>query len=325
MATSISDHLGVDPQLFALTGAFDAILDVDSLLFIDPHLLPDSKASEIACSYQRVLTHFRKILTVLSACHTVGDPFWREADRLFKFPELKGLCIGYSGKSTSGSGMGPGLRRQVLSTAKAIVDAGVANPELFELIGVFEEKIGPDRISDMVGKIIVKDLLAYTSRTLTELGAPVKLISYDNESYRSVTNPYNHSPVIMVPRDILRDLPVAKCWSDIDVVCAENLALRNRVNKIIGNTWRQATRQKKQTLKELLVAEPDVVRDLINLYKNKPALQYDFDNDPAGEVAWYKATRNYTRQFPLALCLGSMPSPEDVLAVVVKICNKFKI
>jgi len=86
MPKSISDHIGVSAQSFAATGAFDAILDVDSLLFIDPHLLSSSSAPEVAASYETVRSRFRRILKVLSYSRAEDDPFWKGAVRLLLFP-----------------------------------------------------------------------------------------------------------------------------------------------------------------------------------------------------------------------------------------------
>ena len=324
MPKSLSDYLGIDPKDFAETGAFDAILDVDSLLFIDPHLIASSSASEIAASYRKIRNRFLHILKMLCLSKSRGDIFWRKAVELFTFPELKGLCIGYSGRSTSGSGMGVALREQVLETAKVIVDAGTDDPEIFELMGVFEAGIGPDRISDMVGRIIIEDLLEYSSRIFHQLQVATECITYQGKTYNIVRNPYNGAPVILIPRDVLRSLPLAESWSDIDLVCAHNSELRRRVNKLIGETWRQATSEKKDTLKQVLLREPEVLQDLLNLDKQKPALRYDFESDPAGEVAWYKATKDLAKLFPLALALKPTASAADVLEVVIRICNKFK-
>ena len=57
---------------------------------------------------------------------------------------------------------------------KQLVDAGIDDPVLFELVGIFQENIGPDRISDMVAKIIIDDLILYTQRICKELGIPLK-------------------------------------------------------------------------------------------------------------------------------------------------------
>lgn len=323
MPISLSEYIKIDESEFKKTGAFDAILDVDSKLFIDPHLLQATKVPELAKSYERITKLFEELLLILSKSKEEGDIFWRTALRKFYFPELKGLCIGYSSKGTAGSGMGPSLRIQILRTAKSIVDAGLQEPELFELIGLFEENVGPDRISDMVGRIIVSDLQQYTQRVFEELKTPT--ISIQNTPYRSIYNPFNGQPLILLPKEILNDLPIAECWEEIDVICRHNAALRLRINEVIGETWKKATTSvRKSKLREVLVEEPEILDDLINLYRKKPAKIYDFESDPAGQVIWYKVSRQYASNYPLVLELPNEPTVEDVLKTVLTICEKFK-
>ena len=323
MPVTISNHIGIDTKTFAKTGAFDAILDIDSKLFIDPHLLEDCKVPELASSYSKVKKHFEEILHLLSASKVENDTFWREALRRFSFPELRGLCIGYSSKGTLGSGMGKMLRIQILRTAKEIVDAGIKDPEFFELLGLFEEGIGSDRISDMVGRIIIDDLYKYTHRVFTDL--KVKTSPIKNTPFSSVINPFSRYPIILLPKEILRDLPIANCWEDIDLVCSHNQALRREVNGLIGDTWKKATQSaKKSTLKFVLTKKPEVMRDLIDSYKRKPAEQYDFESDPAGQVLWVTASKTYVENYPLTISIAKNPKPDEVLEVVRKICNKFK-
>ncbi|MBV5349816.1 hypothetical protein JZU71_01250, partial [bacterium] len=83
--------------------------------------------------------------------------FWKAADNMLTFPEVKGLCIGYAAEGSRGSGMGAELRYELLTNIRKIVLAGVDDPVLFELVGVFQDKVGPDRISDMIAKIIIAD------------------------------------------------------------------------------------------------------------------------------------------------------------------------
>jgi hypothetical protein len=322
LPVSISEHLGISPSQFDKTGAFDAIFDVDSRLFIYPHRLPASAAPELASSYSKVQKLFSDLLKILVNSKREGDIFWKAALTKFNFPELEGLCIGYSSKSTSGSGMGPRLRLRVLRSAKAIVDSSNVDPEIFELVGLFEEDIGPDRISDMVGRIIVQDLREYTERILKEL--KVKTVPILKGKYQSIMNPFNGLSVILVPRDILRDLPMAVEWSDIDLVCEFNQALRRKVNDLIGDTWKRATSEKKKVLRDVLLSEPEVSRNLIDLYKKKPAATYDFDTDRSGEVVWLRASRQFVSNFPLSLVLPKTPTPVDLLKIVGTICAKFK-
>jgi hypothetical protein len=324
MPVSVSENLGVDKARFDRTGAFDAILDVDSRLFIDSHLVRNTEAPELASSYEKIGQRFDDVIRLLVMNRRPGDPFWRRASALLSFPEVKGLCIGYSSSSTSGSGMGQELRGQLLLTAKAIIDAGIQDPRIFELMGLLEPGIGADRISDMMAHIIIEDLLKYSERIFGDLGTTTRVYTRKGHEYRLVPNPHNRWPIILVPRDVLRDLPVAHSWSDIDRVQTINEEVRRRVNEAIGSTWKQAVRIPKPQLRDFLLRNPDVLRSLLDAYKEKPAIRYDFERDPAGQVAWYWATRRVTKQDPLTLTLSPVPTPEEVLEVVLVICNKFK-
>ncbi|MBN1452926.1 MAG: hypothetical protein JW963_18050 [Anaerolineales bacterium] len=324
MPISISEYIGVDWETFAKTGAFDAVLDVDSKLFIDPQLLKHSEAPELQDSYTTLSQRFAEIMKLLSHSKRYGDSFWRQAWRLFPSREVKGLCIGYSASGTSGTGIGKRLRGQILSTAKEIVDAGVQDPEIFELMGLLEEGIGADRISDMVASMIIDDLLAYSRRVFAELSVTRGEWTFRDRVYTIPINPFNRHPVILVPKDILRDLPIANSWSDVDIVARYNAQLRHKVNAIIGESWKEAVRVQKRVLRETLIREPDLMHELVELYKSKPATRYDFENDPAGLIIWYRASKQFTENYPLELALPHWPTAEAVLEVVMIICNRFK-
>ena len=75
--------------------AFDPVLDLDTRLFIDPHLLKHTEIPELKDSYENLQKHFVAIGKLLVACEIQGDVFWRKADALMNWPEVKGLCIGY--------------------------------------------------------------------------------------------------------------------------------------------------------------------------------------------------------------------------------------
>ncbi len=323
MATSITDFLGIDKQKFNEYGAFDAILNVDSRFFIDPHLLKDCKIPDFQNSYSKVEKRFRDILLVLKHSKNEGDIFWKNAEKFFEFPEIKGLCIGYSNKGTSGSAIGPGLRSRLLHTAKSIMEAGIVEPEIFELVGLFESNIGPDRISDVVANIIYEDILKYTENMWDIFNISTKNIKYREEVYKMVVNPFNNAPILLLPKDLLKDLPIAFDWSDIDRVCAHNEELRNKVNNIIGYTWKQATSGKKQILREAVLDEPELMRDLITLYRAKPFGKYDFENDRSGQIAWYEVSKKFTRDFPLQID-KRLTNEEGFLDFILLICEKYK-
>lgn len=292
MPRSISDFIGVDDERFGATGAFDAILEVDSRFFIEPALLKRTSAPELAASYEKVRKRFGDILTILAASRQIGDAAWREANRLFSFRELKGLCIGYSRGGTAGSGMGPMFRARILRTAKEVVDAGVLDPAIFELVGVLEEGVGSDRISDMLARIITDDILQYSHRVFGELSVSGRDIKFGDETFRLPINPYNRYPILLIPKDILRPLPVARSWDEIETVCEHNRALRRRLNAIIAGTWRGKgsipTRFKKQAIRQAFISNPDLAREVVETYREGKPPPYDFSSDPVGEIIWHR-------------------------------------
>ena len=115
--------------------------------------------------------------------------------------------------------------------------------EIFELVGLFEEDIGADRVSDMTARVIRNHLYDFTERVCRECGIPGET---QEEGRTLPKNPFNSKGVILIPQEILRPLPIAHDWSDIDIVSAANQALRRRVNKIIGESWKHATTRVKR-------------------------------------------------------------------------------
>lgn len=318
MPKSVTQLLNIRKEAFLRTGALNTILDVDTRLFVDPLLLRDTRIPELQGSAQRVEHRFASILRLLRNSREQRDVWERRAEKLMEFPEVKGVCIGYSAKGTSGSGMGKELRRRLLSDAKEIIRVGIEQPDIFELAGLFEEDIGPDRISDMVTGIIKVDLVAYTKRVFLELGVIQK-------GKPIPVNPYNNHPIILVPRDVLRDLPLALDWDDIALVASHNAALREEVNELIGSTWRTAANEaSKVDVRGVILKYPEILSDLIEQYRHKARVKYDFDEDRAGQVVWLEAANAAAAGHPLQLALPERPTIDDISATVTAICDRFR-
>jgi len=324
MPVSMSMLLDVDPSALADLGAFDPILDLDTRLFIDPHLLKHVDVPEFEQSYQNLQDHFRAIAKLLAASDATGDAFWRQADRMMTWPEVKGLCIGYASKGTSGSGIGPELRARLLATAKAIINKGRNDPEIFELVGLLEQDFGPDRISDMTANVIRSDLATYTRRvysTLVDNGATA--IEVDGETDLPL-NPFTQKPLLLVPQVLLRDLPVALDWSGRDLVAQHNQELRDRLNQFIGQSWKDVIADlSKSSLKKTLLEYPELIDDLVRVYAEKDAQPYDFARDRAGEYRWFPETQRMANENPLPLGLPAVPTVDEVEAMILLICERF--
>ena len=76
---------------------------------------------------------------------------------------MNGIGLGFSEKAP-GSGFGPKIARMVLETAFDIVKSGIEDPEFFQLLPLFQDNVGPDRLSDMIATLILPDIQAYTER-----------------------------------------------------------------------------------------------------------------------------------------------------------------
>jgi hypothetical protein len=324
MARRLSEVLGVRRVDLKREGAFDGFVDIDSPFHIDPHLLRSVKVPELKKSYQRFKEYFTKIIRLLDASRSKDDRFYREVIKLLMFPEISHIKLGYSLSGSPGSGIGLHLAIAIAHTAKQLVDAGIKDPEIFELVGLLEEGIGADRISDMTIQIILPDLLCFSQRVAQHLKIRTISAEYQNKQYEVPLYPISKKPIILVPHEILRHLPVALDWSEIDVVCAYNEALRATVNALIGRTWKEA-RQKhtKREIMNVVLRYPDLMKELVKIYASKTGMQYDFDRDPEGLISWSDIATRFATQHPLTFGLLQLTDDVTLLACVRAICDQF--
>jgi len=278
MAIFVSDFFEIDDEL-ATRGVFDSILDEDSNFFINLVRLKTTCVPEFETSYEKINTFFSGIATLLNAAERKGDKFYSAALKRFNFSEVNGINLGFS-ESQYGAGFGSQLRKQVIDDAFDIIKKGSTQPEIFQLVGLFEENIGPDRLSDMIATIILPDIVAYTQRINKEL-------KIDSESHPGVVfvngiarNPYKGCDILLLPVDILQELPIARCWDDIDRVVQENEAIRQEINEAVSAEWyKWASAQKKQYLKEQIFNDPEKCARIIEGYRNATVPPVNLNND----------------------------------------------
>ena len=266
-------------------GVLDSSLDEDLNLFINILRLKQSKTPEFKNSYDRINNFFKDIIVLLDAAHNNDDNFCRRAYRLFDFSEVNETNLGFA-KSTSGQGFGHTLRKQVISQAFDIVKAGNKQPEIFHLMQLFEDNVGPDRISDMISTIIRPDLEAYTLRVLKELGitrTSYPKLEFDKEGF--LLNPYKsqkgkHIRIYFLPTEILQDLPIAHSWDEIDDVISKNEAIKREINIEIGNEWsKYSSYMKKKYIREEIFENQQRCSRVINAYREESTKEIDL-TDP---------------------------------------------
>jgi hypothetical protein len=323
-------EFGIDDGELSRLGFVDIILNADTNLFIDPLLLSESRHDEISCgSSERYTKHFEKIVKLLSVVKTMDstDVAFRSATKLFQFHEISWTCLGYGG-AVGGSGFGKELISATLDTAKQIVDLGVTDVDLFMALALFEEGIGPDRISDMTTNIILLDLIKFNERLIVELKITTEEYVIGGIKYQLITNPYvkKKVPVLLVPSDIVRALPIASDWSDISRVVRENEELRDRVNNSVGEIWATMDRKAKDSLKRSALKSKESFASVLEMLKSSAGTSYDMKNDPNGEVFWGKVAATIATEYPFDLCSFKQRklTANEVHEIVGRIIKQFQ-
>lgn len=278
MSTLISDYFGVD---FDSCGVFDAVIDADSHYFINVTRLKDATTPEFVYSYKKINDYFGTIALLLDQAKekTRKDRFYREALNRFEFSEVNGINLGFS-QTLHGAAFGTGLRDIIISDAFDIVKAGTKRPEFFHLIGLFEDNVGPDRLSDMFATIIKTDIYAYTKRINLKLGITQE--NFPNEIFNNgvVFNPYKRCDLLLIPKEILHELPIAHSWDDIDRVVSENEAIRREINFMVGEEWsKYASSQKKGYLKEHIFKVSEKCARVLEFYETLHESECNWEAD----------------------------------------------
>ncbi|MFH1219993.1 MAG: hypothetical protein V1694_06025 [Candidatus Eisenbacteria bacterium] len=326
--TTLSGYFGLSRRALDGLDVLDITLAIDTRLFIDPLLFQHSRHDEIRrTAVAQYRSHFEKVIRFLSATTRQGDVAWRTARRLLAFHEIRGTCLGYGAASIYGSGFGYEMTDRLLRVGKEIVDLGITDPDLFPAMALFEAGIGPDRISDMATNAVLGALMDFNTAVLKELrlkGEPFDIAGLSGSFLR---NPFQarRTPIILVPKDILRKLPVARDWDEIADAAARNEALRNRVNQHIGHIWAEEAKRDIDELKRQALANFEAFQTLLDAMHAVLPIPYSVDRDPDGLIKWAHIAREFAEGFPLDLTQFRHPADlESVTRLVGLIIERFR-
>ncbi|KGT47930.1 hypothetical protein GW12_10180 [Acinetobacter sp. HR7] len=185
---------------------------------------------------------------------------------------------------------------------KQILDAGTNDPTIFELIGGFQEGVGPDLISDLISNILIEDFISYTQRICAELNIPLskKSFSKNYEPNELPQNKLTGKPIILVPKEFLRDLPIADSLMDLDWICKKNEQLRLYLNSVIEGSFKKISiKEQKGHIRKAIIDDPIFLREVLEAYKQISPQYYDFVDDPTGETVWYEASKKSSQRISL--------------------------
>jgi hypothetical protein len=277
-----SQQFNIDPQILDNEGIFDPILNFDTKLFIDPLLLEKSKHKIIRKQAENELkTFYNNLLALLEESKSKDDFAYKSALKQLPQREIEGTCLGYGTNSISGRSMTTPNKEKIINTASEIIRLGIKKPELFIILPLFEEGIGSDTISDITTYAIQKSLFKFTSDTAKKLGVKTIKYSINGEIIDIIKNPLRKktSPILLLPQDILRKLPFATTWDEIEDAARVNHELRAKFNRYITALWKAKTKKEKNKQLATLMKTQDGINTLIEITQKSDIKPYDFGSD----------------------------------------------
>ena len=237
MAKHYSAYFKRSHKEFVAKGVFDGFVDKDAKLHVDPLLLKRCKTPEFVGAYEKLLDHFRNLLTLVPERDKPITPLRHKSIvQHLSFPEFYFVGLGFSEKSNAGTGI-TGKKAELLAeTAIEIIQDGIEDPEIFLLVNLFQEKIGADGISDIMIWTLRREFIKYTQRITKEFSFPTRNFGVDLDLpffYKPHKDKIVATPIIFVPTEIIRDLPEAE-YRDGHFYSDYNNEIRRRISKDVG-------------------------------------------------------------------------------------------
>jgi hypothetical protein len=269
---------------------FDVHLTVDTKLFVDPLLLL-LYGEPWASAHVELIAHFAHCYTLVAKATSPSSPSAVAARRLLTFPEPSEFGLGYTAQGTAGAGSGDRYARQMMDGIAVAIARGLRVPEHIEEVGILNEGIGADRISDAVCNVLKHRLIAYTQNVASRHDFQMELHRVRNircvpqqarwmdGSVALPTNPVTGRPIILVPQALLNSLPVlnADDWFNSHL----NTDIRTQMNINVGQQVR------KRDIVAIARRHPERVRQWAREQSTRRDLAgYDFDDDRRGVVQW---------------------------------------
>jgi hypothetical protein len=319
-----SEHFNIERT--AQDDWFDPHLTVDTKLFIDPLLLLEA-GGEWAEAHRELIDHFVHCYTLVAKAKSKSSVSAQAARRLLTFPEPYELGLGYTAAGTRGSGSGDQFAARMADGIAVAIAAGLAQPEHIEEIGILNQGVGADRISDATANVIKSRLISYTQLVAKRHGIPqethrvrharVALGSarWHDDEVQLPTNPSTGSPVILVPAFLLNQLPTlnAEDWFDSHFNDDVRLSLNLQVGQAVSKADIVACAQRHPSRVRDWAREQTSRRDLVG---------YDFGDDPIGVVQWDQEPARYASQHPLPV--RTVTTHDDLVELMGQVIDQFR-
>jgi len=305
---------------------FDPHLTIDTRLFIDPLLLLEA-GGEWQEAHGELIGHFVHCYGLVARATGKQSLSAVAARRLLTFPEPGEIGLGYTAAGTDGAGGGAQFAERMVDGIAVAIKAGLAQPEHIEEIGILNAGIGADRISDAAGNVLKHRFIRYTQEVARRHSLPVtahkvrharcvlQSARWVDELVDLPTNPETGKPIILVPRQILNDLPVlnAEDWFDSSL----NADVRMEMNINIGS------RVRKEDIVAWARQHPERVREWAAEQTSRDDLKgYDFEGDPNGVVQWDGEPVRWASGNPIEM--QSVETQSQLRLLIQRLLGQFK-
>lgn len=279
-----SVHFGLPSGTLESAGLIDPFLEVDTPLFVDPLLLGKSAFPQISDEGLKAFkAHFAKFIRLLSLSDKPKDAPWRGAEEFLDLSEPPANGLGYGTTGRSGSSRPDRVKRAIMRTASEVINLGSKDPEMISLMPFFEEDVGPDTISDFTTHVITPQLAQITNDFCVANAVPVHL----NDLIPQIRLPKyvdangNESILLLVPQDIVRELPIARSASDIEKSINHNSTYRGQVNSFFNAMTKATVEERKEAIRHFALSSKDAFEEFLEMVKDFNS-HYDPNDDALG-------------------------------------------
>jgi hypothetical protein len=305
---------------------FDPILTNDTKVFIDPFLIFDSNHKYFQNGHDKIMAFFNFGFQFAAQSQPdTKDVRYRLLLSMMRLPEVQEICLGYSSRGTDGYGSGGGFAKVIVGALYESIKLGLKSLDHFEELGIFNQGIGCDRISDITANILKQELILYTQEIcvrhkvacktlhIKKANFNMKTRRWEDGNYLLPENPYKSGrAVLLVPHAFLRDLPTLSsedfynyCWDNMNEELRDqfSIEIKNEVNK--------------KDIIEIARQHRDWVEDFKKYKEDNGSNPYDLASDPKGYYNWAKQTSDFAINNPLSLLANDKESFKNFTTNVI--------
>lgn len=321
---------------------FNPRLDRDTHLCIDPFQVFKSKDPFFSNCRQKFMQFFRCTFDVASRISEVPSKEDKKSGNLpskykkliydtLRFPEVEEVCLGFSKRTTGGSGMGKDFAIKVSDALINLSKKSSSPPKHFEQIEIFTPGIGKDKISDATGNLIKRELVHYTRdvckrlaisdenlkwNTVKNYDFDFEYNEWDDQGFYLPFNPFNNKPILLVPKAFLREIPsIGSEQLYRFIKSKENEQLRAKLNSDLHDDLEKYDLENEEEEREddssnsakkyvlgYIEQHPEILNEFINDVETNPDsyTQYNFEKDTKNIIKLPRVITEFVDKNPLS-------------------------